>query len=375
MLEDEHVHGTLAAMIQISVIFTTFVFVMDIVCVYFTLTNDLIAYDSNSAFYLSTVTGLVIDVGAFAWVLIVLIASCQWGCRNFLYNLQTGAQTQSSTRVKKLFSTVTVAPMLCLANHIQYIIIAFISDPFHAGSIAIMYTLSFFLYYFVFRQFYNRMVLQSNKRPKIVPRLEVCKKCSAKERLWNPPLHDSKGSTDRLTEDYELQQMGNNSTDNKCNCFIPGPNCHTPFNTKIVVIGLLVVGPFVTFYQAIMIILFFSLPITKSIEDAPSRIYTIYQGTGLIIVALLTYNILLNPKPFSLTKVVERLAKRFHLPEHTNFWNRLSHEEKCSKLIVTLLESHFQSTSGKFRCAKKSSDCTQEKSEEDLCRVDKENTD
>lgn len=329
-LDDEHSHGTVAALIQIAVIFTVYVFVLDVVGVYFTVTSEYISYDANAAFYLSTVTGLVVDLVAFVWVLVVLATSCHFDCKNFWHRIRNKQECNSTERVKKLMSTVTIAPILSFANHLHYIIIAFISDPFHAGSISIMYGVAFVLFFFLFRQFYNRMVLHSNKRPKIVPRIKLCQKCLANEKYWNPS--ENEVSSLNIT-DPEVK---------KCNCFIPGPNCHTPFNTQVLVWSLLLVGPLVLVYLGIVIILFFSLPMTKSIEDAPSRLYTLYQGTGLIIVSLLSYNILLNPASFSIPKTLERLAKRLHLPESINYWNRLSDEEKCAKVIATLLEGHFQ---------------------------------
>lgn len=327
-LEDEHSHGTVAALIQIAIIFTIYVFVLDMVGVYFTVNSNLITH--NSAFYLSTVTGVLVDLAAFLWVCFVLLTSCHWACRSFWQRLKKRENSKGSKRIKKLISTVTVAPMLCGANHLHYIIIAFISDPFHAGSIAIMYTISFFLFLFLFRQFYNRVVLHSNKRPKKVTSFKLCPKCSVKETLWHP---SPSGSS--IASNYSQEVVSE-----KCNCF--SPYAHAPFNTQVLLFSLFAIGPLVVLYQGIMITLFFSLPITKSIEDAPSRIYTIYQGTGLLIVGLLTYSIILNPSSFSISKTLQRLAKRLHLPETTNHWNSLSDEEKAAKVIATLLENHFQ---------------------------------
>lgn len=336
-LEDEHSHGSVAALIQISVVVTFFVVAMDVGALYNTITSDLIAYDSNAAFYLTTVTGLVVDLLAFIWVVIILltISSCHCDRKNLTQSLKTG-DVHVQGRIKRLISTVCAAAVLCLSNHFHYIVIAFIADPFHAGSIVIIYVLSFFLFYFVFRQFYNRLVLHSNKRPKIVPRtMELCPKCAAKEREWFPSaLQDNSGSSTRLMEQ--------NLSSHKCNCFVSGPQCHLPFNTQVLILSLLTIAPFLVVYEAVLIVLFLTLPITSSIEDAPSRIYTIYQGTGLIIVTLLTYNILLNPTPFSLPKMVERVAKRLHIPENVNYWNRLTIEEKSAKVIATLLENQFQ---------------------------------
>ncbi len=366
-LEDEHTHGTIAAMIQISVIFTTFVFVLDIFGVYFTVTSDFVAYDSHAAFYLSSITGMLIDVGAFVWVVIVLSWSCQWDCRKFYRWLkERDNQCSKSKRIKKLFSTVTVAPILCLTNHLHYIIIAFMSDPFHAGSTAIVYVLSFFLFFFVFRQFYNRVVLHSNRRPKIVTRMELCPKCAAREKKWSILSNKADSHRETFKSKEEFKMAAEAESGEKCNCFIPGPDCHAPFNTEVVVLGIAVIGPLLMIYEAIILILFTNLPITKSLEDAPSRVYTIYQGTGLIIVALLTYNIVLNPTPFSIGKTIERLAKRLHLPENTNFWNRLSIEEKLAKVLVTLLETHFHNSSKKDDETKRGMEKEQETSKEEV---------
>ena len=347
-LEDEHTHGTLAAMIQIAVILTTLVFILDIFGVYYTVTSDNITH-SHAAFWLSTTTGVMVDVGAFLWIVIVLVSSCE--CKKFLHGLrlvsQEDREMNSSARVKKLFSTITIAPVLCITNHFHYIVIAFMADPFHAGSTAIIYILSFFLYFFIFRQFYNRIVLHSNKRPKIVSRMELCSKCLAKEKNWNPLSRESSRASGYLTmeeissRNFENHDGSESESSTKCNCFIPGPNCHAPFNTQVVILGILIIGPFLIFYQVVTVALFFNLPLVKSREDSPSNIYTIYQGTGLIIVSLLTYNILLNPTPFSVAKMIERVAKRLRLPENTNYWNRLSIEEKLAKILVTLLETHF----------------------------------
>lgn len=326
-LEDEHTHGTVAALIQLSIIFVVFVFILDIVGIYYTVTTEFLAYTSNSTFYLSTVTGMIVDVAAFCWVLFVLISSTHRDCKMFW---SRGRSCGDSERIKKLLSTITIASLLSLSNHAYFIILAFISDPFHAGSIAILYGISFFLLFFIFRQFYNRMVLHSNKRPKKIPRVQICDKCLAKEkRLLHPPL---KADNSDIT-------MNNSADDDntKCDCFIPGPDCHAPFNTQVLLLSLVLIGPLVLLYEGVIVILLLTLPITKSIEDAPSTLYSIYQGTGILIVSLLTYNIVLRPNPFSISKTVERLAKRLQLPDRTNYWNRLTDEEKCAKVITTLI--------------------------------------
>ena len=375
-LEDEHSHGVVAALIQLSVLFTFFVFFLDIAGLHSTVTSDLIAHDSNAVFYLSTLTGLLVDVAAFVWVVFVLFACLQSDIRHFVASRRCTRQLLTEggggrglsclaglEQVKKLLSTVMVAPVLCLANHALYIIIAFISDPLRAGSIAILYALSFFLFFFGFRQFYNRVVLHSNKRPQIVPPAKpACSKCLANEKLWEPVTMTDTASvvaesttfatlsieanTDKVAattgDSHAVAQDA--ATADECSCYIAGPSCHIPFNTRVLFLSLITVAPLIGAYQAIMVVLFQSLPTVLSIEDAPSRIFAIYQGTGLIIASLLTYNIVLKPSPFSIPKIVERLAKRMRLPETVNYWNRMSDEEKIAKVVSRLVMEKAQSS-------------------------------
>ena len=355
-LEDEHTHGTVASLIQISVLLTTCIFILDILGIYFTVTSEFISYKSNSAFYLSTVTGVIIDVVAFVWVMFVLVTCCYSDLKNSVPQRSNCDENQcrTSERIKRLMSTVMITSILSVSNHVHYVILAFISDPFHAGSIAIMYFVSFILFFFINKQFYNRLVLHSNKRPKIVHSPALCPKCLAKQKSFHSPLQkvpsDSVpltpvGNGDEITSAIEEAMWGDNR-ETKCKCFIPGPSCHTPFNIKALMLSLMVISPVIILYESILVILFFTLPLTKSIEDAPSKLYSIYQGTGLLIVGLLTYNIVLHPNPFSITKTVERLAKRLRLPEKTNYWNRLTDEEKCAKVISTLMEGQFNKAAG-----------------------------
>ena len=57
-LRDETNHPRLAAMIQISVVFTVYVFIIDCFSFAYTVTSDLYSDHTHSGFYLTTVTGL-----------------------------------------------------------------------------------------------------------------------------------------------------------------------------------------------------------------------------------------------------------------------------------------------------------------------------
>ena len=178
---------------------------------------------------------------------------------------------------------------------------AFISDPYHAGSISIGYFITFLVLYFMYMQFYSRVVLRTGSRPKNYP------------YATNPDLvHLPDG-------DACLRKV------------------RVPFNTQVVMLSLVIITPLVLFYESILIILLWALPITKTLEDSPTRLYTIYQGTGILIVALLTYNIVLRPSPFSLAGTLDKLGKQLQIPEKIGRkWVRMGDEEKAATVIRTL---------------------------------------
>ena len=230
--------------------------------------------------------------------------------------------------------TIMVAPILCIGNHLHYIILAFISDPFHAGFIVIGYAITFFLFYFVFRQVYGRVVLRSNRR----------------QEAWEKEKIAVNVATSQIDIRYRLAQVAKEKGDEEAYQMFtesgmePQPLkvkprrrvLRVPFNTQVVVFGLILIGPILVLYEFIFINIFLSLPISKSLEAVPASLYSIY-GTGIIIVALLTYNIVLNPSPFSLPKAAEKIGKDLHLPRRYVNWHKFTDEEKFATLVTYLL--------------------------------------
>ena len=323
-LEDEHNHPTVAALIQISVEWTVFVFIVDVFGFINTLGSSTIIGSGNSSFYLSLVTGVIIDVAVFLWVMFVLVMSCHWDCRNLWYRWRNMSCPRESKRIKKLMCSIMIAPVLCTTNHCHYIILAFISDPFHAGSIGIAYGLSFFLHYFIFRQFYVLVASRPSAKPK--PNLQENLEST---KMAHIDVHHV-DSTKPLQEQPAKRR----------------PRVAL-FRTQVITIGLMFIAPLLIFYEALIIALFVQLPITKTVEDAPSRLYTIYQGTGILIVTLLTYNIILHPNPFSLVKSINVVGRELHLPDKVANWCRLSDEEKFASIVATLCLSKYEKESKK----------------------------
>ena len=333
-LDDEHSHPIVAALIQVSAIFTIFVFVLDWIAFVQTITGDFLAHDKNAVFYLSTLTGLLIDFGAFGWVVYVLVSIFHWDFKNWQFWKEDKRKRECPERIKKLMSTIMLAPLLCLSNHLYYIILAFMSDPFHAGFIAIGYAVTFFLFYFVFRQFYSRVVLRSDHR----------------QAVWEKEKLAVNVATSQLDLRYRLSEVAKEKGDEEAyRMFMESGEApkpvkvkprrrilRVPFNTQVVVFGIILIGPILVFYELMIITLFLSLPVSKSLEAVPASLYSIY-GTGIIVVALLTYNIVLNPSPFSLPKAAEKIGRDLRLPRRYPNWHRFTDEEKFACLVTYLL--------------------------------------
>lgn len=52
---------------------------------------------------------------------------------------------------------VGIAPLLCLASHTHYILIAWLTDPIYASSIGISYAIAIFVYLFLLKEIYKRV--------------------------------------------------------------------------------------------------------------------------------------------------------------------------------------------------------------------------
>ena len=111
--------------------------------------------------------GFIVDLAALVWVIFILATSCHKNCHNIVRG--KFCQPIKTTHIHSLLSFITMSPLLCIANHFPYIIISYISDPYHAGSISIVFFLTFILFYFVFGQFYSRVALRTGSRPKDYP--------------------------------------------------------------------------------------------------------------------------------------------------------------------------------------------------------------
>ena len=299
-LEDESSHPNIAALLQISVIIVVYVFALDWFGCAYTVNSRLIDYDRQYIFYASVVTILVVDTFAFVLVIVVLVMLLVRNTREVVEHVfWKRVRPGNYESTYKIILVVLLAMVLCLSSHLVFIVVAFASDPIHAGSVWIGYLLSFFFFFFMLRRFYS--VIDRRLR-----------KHAAK-------ISNSKSKDDKSGESDWRK-----------------PYFRVELNTKAILLGLISIVPALVLYESVMILLYTSLPISKTWNDAPSTLYNIFQGTGILIVILLTYNILLNPTPFSLVKTVDKIGHEIKIADSLPNWNKFSNEEKIANVVTAL---------------------------------------
>ncbi|MCG8623446.1 MAG: hypothetical protein MJE68_15815, partial [Proteobacteria bacterium] len=164
-----------------------------------------------------------------------------------------------------------LSPIACVLSHCYHIIFAFIDNPYHATIILLLYAIVLFVLVLGFQQvhyFINHFWERENK---------------------NPDSTDEAG--------LEVRQENDN----------PGPeeiiiidrqrickNCVT----FICFIGLFIVtGVSIGLSLALLTL----LPITNAIDDAPNRLYVIYQASVTFFAALIAFQVIFrhNNSPFA----------------------------------------------------------------------------
>ena len=142
-----------------------------------------------------------------------------------------------------------IAPLSCLASHSYHIIFAFINDPFHATSILLLYGIVIFVHV----QGFQKMFYLMNSK-------------------W------SKSNIDCF----------------KC-CKSRYPNhCKDHYTGQYLTIVALHIVEFILMAGSISLSLAFliKLPISSAIDEAPNRLYVIYQASVTFFAALVAFQLL-----------------------------------------------------------------------------------
>ena len=207
------------------------------------------------------------DVLAFLFAILALIVCCLYRCSKRYYEIL-------------LYSPLS--PLMCLAAHSYHIIIAFVSNPYHATSVLLLYIMTLILQIVVFQKIYY-----------YVYNLSKCKYCKQNKLM-------------------------------QCQCCIHF--CVSGFNLlAIITIGVSI---------ALTVALFIVLPIKNSLDQASNQIYAI---SVTVFAALVTFKVVFG-ETNSIFEVLMKAADKFGSPQKN--WGDMSEKEKEIYLGEKLL-SHI----------------------------------
>ena len=196
--------------------------------------------------------------------------------------------------------TTFIAPLFCLGSHIGYMILGWLADPRQAGSAFIIYTVSFFFYYFMCKQIYTFLVDARVDNWKIVALCCHCQKCcicpckicccckkcchcSSEYEPITDTNHSNTASnegiemTDRLPTLPESEHMEHEIR-------YKSENLSFRALFLVVISGILLAGA-----EVYVIAAFAELPIVGVLEDTPTYLLSLFQITVLVISVVLTY--------------------------------------------------------------------------------------
>ena len=161
-----------------------------------------------------------------------------------------------------------LSPIACVFSHCYHIIFAFIDNPYHATSILLLYAMILFIHVLGFQQvhyFINHFWERENK---------------------NPDPTDEAG--------LEVPQENDNPEEIIIDRQRICKNCVT-FICFIIL--FIVTGVSIGLSLALLTL----LPITNAIDDAPNRLYVIYQASVTFFAALIAFQVIFrhNNSPFA----------------------------------------------------------------------------
>ena len=137
VINEEQNHANFAAIALTGLLFSTFVVSLDIVALVLFFQGKHEFPTLNNLYSLTLIFTTVWDTVAVLVAYIPLIALCL------------------KPQIVWLVILMCFAPLLCIASHSGYIIVAWLSDTQHGGPATFFYIISFSYYFIAFRQFYK----------------------------------------------------------------------------------------------------------------------------------------------------------------------------------------------------------------------------
>ena len=244
----------------------------------------------NTLLYHYPVPVLLWDIIAVIVTVLIFIAVAVMCCCN-----------DCDEHIFLLLKLTGVVPVLVLAAHAHYIIIAWITDSVYATGIGINYAI-FYVIHLV-------MLKESCKRTK--------------------------------------------------QCYDSLPECLKIFCIPIIGLPTAAVWFVSLSFQVLVIVFFVYIPINHSIEDAPSSLLTIIQGTGAVLLGLIAWKVVIDPRgndappqqkvetlDLSIISGALRMAIKNNDPNHKlhsdSKWANFNDEEKLAEVLCHVIPLQLQ---------------------------------
>ena len=197
--------------------------------------------------------------------------------------------TDGNQHTLLLLKLAGVVPLLSLAAHAHYIIIAWITDSLYATGIGINYAIFYVIYLVVFKHTYIG--------------IKEIKKFSGMKNLK--------------------------------------PNTQKKVSRCFAVLLAIVAWLFSVSLQILLTLFFVYIPINNSIEETPSTLLTIIQGVTVVFLGLITWKVIIDPSgevgtlsiiSGALREAIQKKNPRCELHSDSK-WNQLKDEQKLAEVL------------------------------------------
>lgn len=297
--EDDESWATAFAYGVLCFIFIIYVFILDVVALalrdrdveqttYFKEGN---AIHDNLFRYPGTV--FLFDLVALLWIVGIIVV---FGVVEMKEKTKENEEDILESHKKQFFTLILagVAPLLCLANHTHYILIAWITDPIYASRIGMYYSITVFVHFFLLKQTYKGAAgcVKSYKTEDTKKTAQYCK--------------------------------------------------------LLLALGMLLAFLIIAALQILFTLFYIHIPINHSIRDIPNAVYTIIQGVNALLLAFIAYKVTMDPRSprsFSISDGVKIALKKWKDTEvkllkeenqEAPKWDALGDEDKLAEVLYQL---------------------------------------
>ena len=311
-----HSWATVTAHAVISLAFTVFVTILDIAALvfqkatpdYYTASFNalLFHYPGLTLFWDGIALTTIVAVMIMVMIMVCCVQKQKYSCLNI--------QCEKMKVVFQLLILAGVVPLICLASHAHYLFIAAITDPLYATGIGIYYGVFYFVHLSLLKKAYEGVDQRT-------------------------PVHGD----DQTTKNNQPPTV---ELDDKHIQIQPTDNEEVAiFNYKALMIVSLVF--FVTVcYQILITTFYVFLPINQSVENLPSRLFSILQVASALLVSLLAYKIVFGIRDTTSLSVMSGAIRDFLLKKDENCdlrdkrnWDTLDEKKKLTRLLHELYDS------------------------------------